>query len=332
MTKLWFLTAVLGCLIVAVALVFWRVSGRPSRAFVGAIERIAQGELQERVPEAGASSILAIARAINTMAGALERERAEIQRVTSERAALEKTLMHAQTLAAAWEVADLLAHEIGSPLNTILGRARLAAGHPECPGDVLSALETIAGQSERIAKVMGDTLSELRRPRSTAGGQCDLVQVAQRALSFVEPLVKRTGSTVRLEHDAISSYVEVDDARALQIVVNACLHAVESQRDKNEVTLRIRGGHGTAVRPQIVLEIEGCRGASEFGSNGLGGNGSNQPAPSLFGSGLNLLIARGLVAEVGGLVALQPIERGGSMCRITLPASNDAARRLEAKK
>ena len=59
-----------------------------------------------------------------------------------------------QTLAAAGEVAASMAHEIGSPLNVILGRTRMVRMREGVPPELAHELDTIVAQTERITRIV----------------------------------------------------------------------------------------------------------------------------------------------------------------------------------
>lgn len=336
--------AALGALAATLALIAWFHFARPTRVLADRIERIADvharggdgdggsatgnpgGNDPARVSETGAGLLSPVVRAINRLTDAFRRRRAEVDRACAERIELERKLYRSQATLAATQIVDTMAHEIGSPLNTILGRARLSASDPACPDDVRATLETIASQSERIARVVGEMLNVLRRPRLPTGS-CDLVLVAERAVSFIAPAHLRHLVPVRLERDAPSAYVDMDEERALQIVINACMNAIDAQTDENEVTIRIRGGKpkpsGTR---EVVLEVEDRGSAIE--------PALSDPDAPLVGADIprfGLMIARGLVIEAGGLFELHPGSHGGTVRRITLPGGGATAPFMEAK-
>jgi signal transduction histidine kinase len=342
--------AALGALASTLVLIAWVHFARPTRVLADRIQRIADvhamdgdgdgdghggggsatgnpgGNDPVRVSETGAGLLSPVVRAINRLTDALRRRRAEVDRACAERIELERKLYRSQATLAATQIVDTMAHEIGSPLNTILGRARLSASDPACPDDVRATLETIASQSERIARVVGEMLNVLRRPRLPTG-RCDLVVVAERAVSFIAPAYLRHPVPVRLERDAPSAYVDMDEERALQIVINACMNAIDAQTDENEVTIRIRGGKpkpsGTR---EVVLEVEDRGPAIE--------PALSEPDAPLVGADIprfGLMIARGLVIEAGGLFELHPGPHGGTVRRITLPGGGAAAPFMEAK-
>jgi methyl-accepting chemotaxis protein len=107
-----------------------RIVGAPLNDAVTAVEKVAAGELEVALDEKRRDELGRLARSFNLMTGSLRHARAEVEEEATRRAALEARMRQLQTLAAAGEVAASLAHEIGSPLNVILGRTRMMAARP----------------------------------------------------------------------------------------------------------------------------------------------------------------------------------------------------------
>jgi signal transduction histidine kinase len=309
--------AVLGFSAVALAILIWLFVGRPGRPSAGGLGKSVDNLNAAPAPNAGGAVELAqVMGAVNKMATALDGVEAARSSERRDRDILEGKLRRWQVGAAVRQLTDAMADEIGSPLNTILGRARLAAQSPNCPPETRAALETIALQAERITRVVSEMLRVTRPPR-TPSGVCDLAAVAEQVLGAIGPECQRANVPVMLEREADSAYVRVDEDRAFQIVVNACLSAVEAQPEGGNVTLRIRAeGRESSPGRRVLLEVEdqGRPLADEVDTAGVSGLSS-----AIDARGFGLMIARGLVVEAGGLFELRAGARGGAVCQFTFP-------------
>jgi signal transduction histidine kinase len=235
-----------------------------------------------------------------------------------DRNVLEEKLRRSQVAAAVRQLTDAMADEIGSPLNTILGRARLAAGSPNCPPEIRAGLEIIAVQAERISRLVTEML-RVTRPARLPSGICDLAAVTEQVLGAIGPECERARVPVKLERGADSAYVKIDEDRVFQIVVNACLSAVEAQPEGGNVTLRIRAedrDEGPGKRVLLEVEDQGKTPSEEPETAGLSGISS-----AIDARGFGLMIARGLLVEAGGLFELRAGARGGAVCQFTFPGS-----------
>lgn len=313
--------------LIVVAFVSRVTVGQPAQTIVRGAERVAAGDLEVEVPEEGADEIARLAAAFNAMTRSLVDAKKRVDSEVSARGLMERRLQQMQALAAAGQVAASLGHEIGSPLNVILGRAQRAAGLPNVPDKVRGELETIAKQSERISRVVGQLLA-VARPTRSLGRTSDLVRVVDDSLSFVSPELRHRNVRVRFDKDTPSARVALDADRTFQIVFNLVMNAAEAQRgQEGEVILRIsQGPAGIDGVPRIVLEVED-RGPGVpkeqrehlfepfFTTKGESG-----------GSGLGLAIVQGIVREAGGTIDVDDAEPRGAIFRVSLPEDSLPAR------
>ena len=97
---------------------------RPLRRLVEGIDAVAKGDLSRVILAERDDEIGTIAGRFNAMTGSLREAREEGERAASARLALEERLRHAEKLATIGQMAAEIAHELGTPLNVIGGRAR----------------------------------------------------------------------------------------------------------------------------------------------------------------------------------------------------------------
>jgi signal transduction histidine kinase len=293
----------------ALAALLWLFAGRPGGPLEGVAGREKPSSQGANGHAQNGNGLLDLAQAVGASGDRRDRD------------VLEEKLRRSQVAAAVRQLTDAMADEIGSPLNTILGRARLGAGSPNCPPEIRTALEIIAVQAERISRMVTEML-RVTRPARFPSGVCDLAAITEQVLGVIGPECERAKVPVKLEREADSAYVRVDEERAFQIVVNACLSAVEAQPEGGNVTLRIRAeDHDAGPGKRVLLEVEdqGRPPSEELETAGLSGISS-----AIDARGFGLMIARGLVVEVGGLFELRAGARGGAVCQFTFPGSGGA--------
>jgi signal transduction histidine kinase len=250
------------------------------------------------------------------------------EETSEERADVERGLNRAQVLAAVSSTADLIAHEIGSPLNIILGRARLAAASPDCPESIRTDLEMIASQCDRISQAVWGLLAASRIPRPN-GDACDVAEVAERVIQFVEPDARWYGVNVALEiresqsGAGFNTRVGFDEERVFQILFNLCMNALEVRAEGGRVVFRLApSGHHAHIGYPVVLDIEDQGPAVQQPQE----QAKDVPVSSLFSdkSGkvvrrardLRLMLARELIANPGGSIELLPGGDGGTVYRV----------------
>ncbi len=118
------LTLAVAAATVLIVLVVTRLSiGNPVARLVRSFREVGALESPARVPVDGDDEFAWLSREFNGMCERLESTRANLLREQEQRREIEAELRHAERLAGLGRLAAGLAHEIGTPLNVILGRA-----------------------------------------------------------------------------------------------------------------------------------------------------------------------------------------------------------------
>lgn len=321
--------ALLAVLVVLVLVVSRATVGRPATAIVHGAERIAAGDLETRVPEEGAEELARLGRAFNAMTDSLRDAKRRAEQEESGRVAAERKLQHARALAAVGQVAASIAHEIGSPLGVILGRARRLADQAGCPEAQKRELETIAAQSERISRVVTRLLTVARPPQS-AGRSADVGRVLGEVLQFLGPECRQRRIETRVEGlDAPISVAMAPDL-FFQVLFNLCLNAIEAQPSGGRLVVSVPSTDPVGAKRVTVDVVDAGPGVADALAGRIFEPFFTTKADRA-GSGLGLDIVSGLLREVGGTIELVAGAGAGAHFRLTLPAveSTAATRSLE---
>ena len=222
-----------------------------------------------------------------------------------------------------------LAHEMGNPLNGLLGFMQMVladAADAPSPGQrrrVEHALES----GRMLQRLIGDLLelsrcedSSLRLERVAV----DAASLVRQAVAAAEPLANGEGISLGLEGDGQPLWVQADPQRLSQCLLNLLTNGVKYNRRGGQVTTRLVPGKAS-VRIEVV-------------DNGIGMN--EEQLAHLFepfnrlgrqhsriaGTGLGLLITRHLVDAMGGQLHVESRVGSGSRFAIELPAGTEPAR------
>lgn len=302
---------------------FWvsRVLGREWGSLVHAAERVAVGDVEVRVEASPLLEMDRVARAFNDMTHALAEAREKLLAAEVQRIELDARIRHAQALAVVGQVAGSFAHEIGSPLNTILGWSRLSAGDESLSEEVRSQFDTIASQCERITRIVQRMLS-MARPPADQRTEVHLAEVVREATAFLAPDLRTRRIDVQLlVAQGLPSIVAVRD-QLLQVVMNLCVNAIQAQPSggtlritlaldeaESEADLRIRlevadAGPGIpeADRPRIFEPFF----STKFKTGG---------------TGLGLPIVNDIVRDLGGKIEVAMAPEGGALFLVLLPVA-----------
>ncbi len=157
----------------------------PLLRLVGGIDEVTRGDYTGAILREGEDEVGLLADRFNEMTRSLRQAREEILAGVDAKLQLEMRLRHSDKLATIGQLAAGIAHEVGTPLNVIGGRARAMARRGDDPAAVQKNAEIIAAQAERITKIIQQLLDYARR-KAPAKAKVDLQRVAVTTLDFLE--------------------------------------------------------------------------------------------------------------------------------------------------
>ncbi len=297
------------------------VIGNPLGEVVLGVEKVAAGDLDVRVPDVRRDELGRLARAFNAMTDSLRISRARAEEEHASRAALEAHLRQIQTLAAAGEVAASLAHEIGSPLNVILGRTRMVAARPDTSETARRDLEIVAVQTERITRVVQKLLS-ISRPSKAKIEEVDVRSVIEETLGFIAPECRKR-KIVAAFTVASDAPVRVlgDRDQLMQILFNLCHNALQAQPNGGRIDVRVRrSAEPIAGSSAVEIEVSDAGPGVEPEIRGRVFDPFITTKRGEGGTGLGLAIVDGMARELGGRVEVDDSPTGGACFRVKIPA------------
>ena len=311
-------------LLVVTLLLTWlvrRLVSDPLERFVEAVRALGGGELSHRVAAGAAGGELGVvATELNRMADRLQDARDELMHEAEERVALERRLRQSEKMAEVGRLATGLAHEIGAPLHVIRGRADLVSRSDPGPEGRERNLRIIVQQIDRISLIVRNLMDYARR-REPRRIDVDLVRVARGVVDFVEPEAERAGVRLSLEAPDGAVPLSADPDLLHQVILNLvlnALHAVEETGEGGRVRVKALRAGGDAV---LEVEDDGPGVPPELRDRVFDPFFTTKDGRR--GTGLGLSVARGIVEDHGGRIAIDvPADgRGRGTCvRVTLPA------------
>jgi signal transduction histidine kinase len=312
----------------AMGLTLWigisRSVTRPIQRLIVGVEEIARGNLTARIPSRGATEVGELARAFNRMAGRLDEAHDERRMAEESRAVLERQFRHAERLAAVGKVASVIAHEVGTPLHVIAGRAR-SLGQRLPPGDPRQLdVEAIRDQVGRITRTMQQVLRSARsipaRPEAV-----DLGRLVREAAGIVAPEYVARSVRLSLSVPAGLPTVSADADGLVQILLNL-LH--------NALAATPTGGH---VEVDAAPTAREGRPGVELAVTDTGSGIAPEHLERIFdpffstkrsdGTGLGLSICRDIVRAHDGAITVESAPGAGARFSIWLPGEREEARR-----
>lgn len=246
----------------------------------------------------------------------VDREGPAIQvvlRDITERRRLQEQLRRTERIAELGTLASGMAHEIGTPMNVILGRAEYLMERTS-DETLKKGLKTIVTQVERITRVMNQLLAFARR-RPVNRLPVDLRKVLSDCLEIFHERLSRHGIRVDIDADDALPPVEADADQISQVLLNLIINAVHAMPDGGSLRFNVTGAEGT-----VTLAV------SDTG-HGIAKEDMAKIFDPFFttkevgkGTGLGLTVVKGIMEEHGGSISAQSEPGRGTTFTVTLPA------------
>ena len=237
-----------------------------------------------------------------------------ILRDITDRKRIEAQLRRTEQVAELGTLASGMAHEIGTPMNVILGRAEYLMDRVK-EEPVKKGLQTIVAQVERITKVMNQLLVFARR-KPPERGPLVVKDIVEGSLELFRERLTRSGVTVELALGDHCPAAQADADQMSQVMINLIMNALHAMEDGG--TLRIGlgqeqdgikltvgdTGHGIP-KDELQNIFEPFYTTKEFGK----------------GTGLGLTVVKGIIEEHHGTITVDSEEGKGTKFTILLPKS-----------
>ncbi|MEF2977790.1 MtrAB system histidine kinase MtrB [Subtercola sp. YIM 133946] len=302
---LWIAGLLLTLLIALVAWVIVRLVIEPIKVAAEVSEKLADGELEVRIPEKGDDIIATLARSFNGMADSMQGQITQL----AELSQLQQRF-----------VSDV-SHELRTPLTTIRLAGDLLYDKRESFEPAIGrTAELLHTQTVRFELLLSDLLEISRFDAGSADLNIEptsLVRLAVDAIDQMRPLAEAAGSEMRIFAPGGHVEVEIDARRIRRIVTNLLGNAIEH-------------GEGRA----ILVSIDSNVSAIAIAVRDYGIGMSTEDAERVFerfwradpsrkrtigGTGLGLAISLEDATLHGGQLEVWSEPGAGSCFRLTLP-------------
>ncbi len=225
---------------------------------------------------------------------------------------LEAQLRKTERLAELGTLASGMAHEIGTPMNVILGRAELLM-RKATDESTRRGLGTIVTQVERITKIMNQLLSFARKRPSEQRG-VDLVVAIGSVLDMLLEKFKNHGIHVVKDYVPDLPLVLADPDHISQVLLNLLLNACQAMPGGGTLTLQL-GPKGDMV--ELGVQDTGMGISEEHQSKIFDPFFTTKAVGE--GTGLGLTVVHGIILEHNGAIQVNSIPNQGTTFTISLP-------------
>ncbi|MBK7859869.1 MAG: sensor histidine kinase [Archangiaceae bacterium] len=285
---------------------------RPLGRLVDVMTRVRQGDLSATAAVGSHDEIGELAAAFNAMVAQLAHEE-------DARRALEAGLQRVDKLVTVGQLSAGLAHEIGSPLQVLNGRARELAERPDMPASARRVAEMLVEQSDRIAAIVEQLLSYSRRTPA----QLRLTAVDASVRSVVRLLegdARRRRVTIELSVPDGLPQVLTDPEQVQQVVLNLLTNALRATAEGGRVTVGLQARDGKTL--ELFVQDTGS-GIDEAVRARI-----FEPFFTTWndrgGTGLGLAVVKSIVTEHRGTIEVDSKRDAGTRFTVRFPLAEAA--------
>jgi two-component system NtrC family sensor kinase len=315
--------------LVSVAFI-WGVVYRPVKELTAGTHRVADGDLNYRLPVRSRDEIGDLAASFNKMTAEVAGGRAEIEervrRKTAELDQAHRSLLANEKMASIGKLAATVAHEVNNPLFGILTYARLTLkevekGPAASRTEIVEQLGIIQRESKRCGDIMRNLLTFARQAPSHRESN-DLNTLIGRALVLVRHRAELLGIELRSHLAEHLPPVDCDAGQIQQVVLVLLVNATEAMP------------HGGLL--EVSTELDSAAGQARVRVRDTGPGIPQELLPQIFEpffttkddqqrTGLGLAVARSIVEQHGGEIAVESTPGQGAEFVVALPAARAAA-------
>lgn len=245
----------------------------------------------------------------------------------SEKKHLEQALLQTEKMAALGTLASGLAHEVGTPMNVILGRAESLLKHTQ-EERTACGLQIIIAQIDRMTRLIQQLLT-FARCKPLERRRIDINATVEEGMALVSEQARPF--TLRFERDPSLPAIRCDGDQMLQVLFNLLMNAIDSLQAGGTINLATRrtqterrsvarsGSHAGSGRPMVEITIAdtGC---------GIDPHHLHRIFDPFFttkpvgkGTGLGLSVAQSIVRDHDGQLHVTSVVGRGTTFRILLP-------------
>ena len=303
--------------------------GRPLNQMMAFTRQIGEGDFSKQIVVHGHDELSNLATAMNQMCEQLAASREAVRKETEARIATLDQLRHTERLATLGRLSSGIAHELGTPLNVVSGRAKLIIDENLNKQDIVECSRIIKEQAERMAKLIRQLLDFARR-RAPQKSRIDLQNLSAQVMEMLKPSAKKQNVNLDLLKNEDIPLVSIDPYQIQQVLINLVMNGIQAMPEGGRLELGI---HMKYACPPV----QNCSPEQNYAVIYVKDEGSGIPEEHILhlfepffttksvgqGTGLGLSIAYGIVQEHGGWIDVESKVGKGSCFTIYIPLEVD---------
>lgn len=293
-----------------------------------AMSRVRAGDLTSTLPVGQRDEAGALADQFNQMIADLREARKNLELESDARRRMQRGLEQANKLISIGQLSAGLAHEIGSPLQILHGRASALLARAHDAEQTRKYAEILVSQAERITGIVEQLLKFARRP-SAQIVSVDLGATIKVVLDLLEVEARRRGIGLTFTGSPELPDIKGDPNQIQQVVLNLLTNAFAAVERGGSVSVRVEPGtipRDDSAQPapsvRLIVEDDGCGIPHEI--QGQLFEPFFTTRHTIGGTGLGLSVVKAIVTEHHGVISVHSNPGQGATFMIDFPQSGGA--------
>ncbi len=274
---------------------------------------IGKGNLMPNLEIKGEDELVDLAGIMNDMCTRLLIAKEKIHFEHLARLKTLEQLRHTEKLSTVGQIAAGIAHELGTPLNVVDGRAKMIISEPLEHVELVNCARIIKNQAERMTSIIRQLLDYSRKKKSHPKILESVENILRQVFHLLTPIAAKQGITLVLNIAPEAKMgCRVDSQQIQQVFMNVILNAIQATTEGRNVQVDISNTKLKSmlhtddqlkkfIRIDVIDEGEGIPDnrlqeifTPFFTTKQIG-----------LGTGLGLSIARELLEEHGGWIEVE---------------------------
>ena len=197
---------------------------------------------------------------INIQRKELEKRLEEVEYLNQLLSRYHVEMSRFEKLVSLGELSAGIAHEIGNPLNNIIGYLNLSRDKIDelCHDpDLLDYFSRIEHETSRIDGIVRGMLEFSRKEGKLKLQRVDFIDVIEKTLDFSQLMFKKKDVTLKKTYPGHKVYVEVDPSRFKQVLLNIIGNAIDGIDNRGEIEIVVlESDRLNLIEERLLVERE----------------------------------------------------------------------------
>lgn len=295
-------------------------------------KRIGEGDLRADNSIVGDDELADMARTMNDMCSRLLIAKEKIKFELQARMKILDQLRYTERLSSFGIISAGIAHELGTPLNVVDGRAKMIIKEEMTPEEIENCAVIIKNQAERMTVIIRQLLDFTRRPKQHISTESVALLIKQ-VFQLLYPMASKQHVSFEL---GVAEDTEVrlsaDFPQLQQVLVNLLMNAIQAMPDGGKVDVSLSNVMLSTTLDEKLSMQKYLKMRIQDEGEGICKENLEHVFTPFFttktvgtGTGLGLSISHGIVEEHGGWIDIDSSAQAGACFTVYLPMKEHEA-------